>query len=58
MDQTVSVGFRFLRNPFSRIEIIDPPPKLFIGGAEVPSKGKPNTKKILNIIHHIRYGIR
>ena len=30
--------------------IIDPPPKLFIGGAEVPSKGKPNTKKILNKI--------
>jgi len=30
--------------------IIDPPPKLFIGGAEVPSKGKPNTEKILNKI--------
>ena len=30
--------------------IIDPPPKLFIGGTEVPSKGKPNTKKILNKI--------
>jgi len=30
--------------------IIDPPPKLFIGAAEVPSKGKPNTKKILNKI--------
>ena len=30
--------------------IIDPPPKLFIGGAEVPSKGTPNTKKILNKI--------
>lgn len=30
--------------------IIDPPPKLFIGGVEVPSKGKPNTKKILNKI--------
>jgi len=29
---------------------IDPSPKLFIGGAEVPSKGKPNTKKILNKI--------
>ena len=30
--------------------VIDPPPKLFIGGAEVPSKKKPNTKKILNKI--------
>ena len=29
---------------------IDPAPKLFIGGAEVPSKGKPNTEKILNKI--------
>ena len=31
--------------------IIDPPPKLFIGGVEVPSKGKPDTKKILNKIN-------
>jgi len=30
--------------------IIDPPPKLFIGGAEVPMKGKPDIKKILNKI--------
>ena len=30
--------------------VIDPAPKLFIGGAEVPSKKKPNTKKILNKI--------
>jgi len=29
---------------------IDPPPKLFIGGAEVPSKGNPNTEKILGKI--------
>ena len=29
---------------------IDPSPKLFIGGAEVPTKGKPNTEKILNKI--------
>jgi len=29
---------------------IDPAPKLFIGGAEVPSKGKPSTEKILGKI--------
>jgi len=29
---------------------IEPAPKLFIGGAEVPSKGKPNTEKILGKI--------
>ena len=29
---------------------IDPAPKLFIGGAEVPSKGTPNTEKILGKI--------
>ena len=29
---------------------IDPSPKLFIGGAEVPTKGKPNTEKILDKI--------
>jgi len=29
---------------------IDPAPKLFIGGAEVPSKGKPNVDKILDKI--------
>ena len=31
--------------------VIDPSPKLFIGGAEVPTQGKPNTKKILNKIN-------
>ena len=29
---------------------IKPPPKLFIGGAEVPTEGKPDPKKILNKI--------
>ena len=29
---------------------IEPAPKLFIGGAEVPSKGKPNVEKILEKI--------
>ena len=29
---------------------IEPPPKLFIGGAEVPTQGKPNPEKILNKI--------
>ncbi len=29
---------------------IEPPPKLFIGGAEIPTQGKPNPKKILNKI--------
>ena len=31
--------------------IIEPPPKLFIGGAEVPTMGKPNPKKILEKIN-------
>ena len=31
--------------------IIEPPPKLFIGGAEVPTMGKPNPKKILDKIN-------
>jgi methylenetetrahydrofolate reductase (NADPH) len=31
--------------------LIDPAPKLFIGGAEVPSKGLPDTKKISNKIN-------
>jgi len=31
---------------------IDPPPKLFIGGAEVPTQGKPNPNKILNKINN------
>ena len=30
--------------------VIDPAPKLFIGGAEVPSKGTPDTQKILGKI--------
>ena len=30
---------------------IDPAPKLFIGGAEVPTQGKPNPDKILNKIN-------
>ena len=30
---------------------IEPPPKLFIGGAEVPTMGKPNPKKILEKIN-------
>ena len=30
--------------------VIDPPPKLFIGGAEVPTMGKPNPKKVLDKI--------
>ena len=31
--------------------VIDPAPKLFIGGAEVPSKGLPDTTKIFNKIN-------
>jgi methylenetetrahydrofolate reductase (NADPH) len=31
--------------------IIEPSPKLFIGGAEVPTRGKPNPKKILDKIN-------
>ena len=31
---------------------IDPAPKLFIGGAEVPSQGKPNIEKILGKINN------
>ena len=31
---------------------IDPSPKLFIGGAEVPTQGKPNPNKILNKINN------
>jgi len=30
---------------------INPPPKIFIGGAEVPTQGKPNPSKILNKIN-------
>ena len=32
--------------------LIDPAPKLFIGGAEVPTQGKPNPNKILNKINN------
>ena len=32
---------------------LEPPPKLFIGGAEVPTQGKPNPDKILNKINNI-----
>jgi methylenetetrahydrofolate reductase (NADPH) len=32
--------------------IISPSPKLFIGGAEVPTQGKPNPNKILNKINN------
>ena len=32
--------------------IINPAPKLFIGGAEVPTQGKPNPNKILNKINN------
>ena len=31
--------------------VIDPSPKLFIGGAEVPTQGKPNPEKILEKIN-------
>ena len=31
--------------------VIDPSPKLFIGGAEVPTQGKPDPEKILNKIN-------
>ncbi len=31
--------------------VIDPPPKLFIGGAEIPTMGKPSPKKILDKIN-------
>jgi len=31
--------------------VIDPPPKLFIGGTEVPTMGKPDPKKILEKIN-------
>ena len=31
--------------------ILNPPPKLFIGGAEVPTQGSPNVKKILDKIN-------
>ena len=36
---------------FTSGRIIDPAPKLFIGGAEVPSKGLPDVKKITNKIN-------
>ena len=36
---------------FPSVREINPSPILFIGGAEVPSQGKPNTKKILEKIN-------
>ena len=38
------------KGKFPSGRLIEPPPKLFIGGAEVPTEGKPNTEKILNKI--------
>jgi methylenetetrahydrofolate reductase (NADPH) len=39
------------KKKFPSGRLIDPAPKLFIGGAEVPSKGLPDTKKIINKIN-------
>ena len=38
-------------NKFPSGRTIEPPPKLFIGGAEVPTEGKPDPEKILNKIN-------
>ena len=38
------------KGEFPSGRLIEPPPKLCIGGAEVPTEGKPNTEKILNKI--------
>ena len=38
------------KGKFPSGRLIEPPPKLSIGGAEVPTEGKPNTEKILNKI--------
>ena len=38
------------KGKFPSGRLIKPPPKLCIGGAEVPTEGKPNTEKILNKI--------
>ena len=38
------------KGKFPSGRLIEPPPKLFIGGAEVPTEGEPNTEKILNKI--------
>ena len=38
------------KGKFPSGRLIEPPPKLYIGGAEVPTEGKPNTEKILNKI--------
>ena len=38
------------KGKFPSGRLIEPPPKLCIGGAEVPTEGKPNTEKILNKI--------
>ena len=39
------------KKKFPSGRVIDPAPKLFIGGAEVPSKGLPDATKILNKIN-------
>ena len=46
--ETANMMRRDKKFPSGRI--IEPPPKLFIGGAEVPTQGRPNTEKILNKI--------
>ena len=38
-------------NKFPSGRLIEPPPRLFIGSAEVPTKEKPNTAKLLKKIH-------
>jgi 5,10-methylenetetrahydrofolate reductase len=38
------------KGKFPSGRLIEPPPKLCIGGAEVPTEGKPNTEKILTKI--------
>ena len=38
------------KGKFPSGRLIEPPPKFCIGGAEVPTEGKPNTEKILNKI--------
>tara|TARA_B100001123_G_scaffold444166_1_gene592188 strand:+ start:512 stop:1408 length:897 start_codon:yes stop_codon:yes gene_type:complete len=40
------------KKQFSSGRAIDPPPKLFIGGAEVPTEGKPDPEKIKNKIQN------
>ena len=40
------------KKQFSSGRVIEPPPKLFIGGAEVPTEGKPDPEKIKSKIHN------